>query len=107
MRFSESIKYDIPKPIKNAISDSSPFKSDESLSDDISLPDDRPNLSPNDFSTQTPTNTNLPSNINSPSQPVLQALGTNHYSDRTRHPSQNQSPSSSITNNRDTKLIII
>ena len=52
MRFSESIKYDIPKPIKNAISDSSPFKSDESLSDDISLPDDRPNLSPNDFSTQ-------------------------------------------------------
>ena len=55
--FSDSINYDIPKPIKYADSDSSPFNSDESLSDDTSLPDDDQTLSSNDFSTQTPSNT--------------------------------------------------
>ena len=102
MRFSDSITYNIPKPIQYANSDSSPFNSEESLSDDPSLPDEDQTLSPNDLSTQTPSNSNLPSNTNLPSQPILQAPGTNHSFDRTRHPSQNQSPSS-ITNNRDTK----
>ena len=37
MRFSDSINLDIPKPIKYANSDSSPFNSDESLSDDTSF----------------------------------------------------------------------
>ena len=110
MRFSDSVTYDIPKPIQYAISDSSPFNSDESLSDDTSLPDDDPTLSPNDFFTQTSSNTNPPSNTHLPSQPILQDpdtnhpfdRSTNHSFDRTRHLSQNQSPSS-ITNNRDTK----
>ena len=102
MRFSDSITYNIPKPIQYANSDSSPFNSDESLSDDPSLLDDDQTLSPNDLSTQTPSNTNPPSNTNLLSQPILQAPGTNHTFDRTRHPSQNQSPSS-ITNYRDTK----
>ena len=64
MRFSDSITYNIPKPIQYANSDSSPFNSDESLSDDPSEPDDVQTLSPNDLSTQTPSNTNLPSNTN-------------------------------------------
>ena len=102
MRYSDSITYNIPKPIQYTNSDSSPFNSDESLSDDTSLPDDDQTLSPNDRSTRTPSNTNLPSTTNIPSQPILQAPGTNNSFDRTRHPSQNQSPSS-ITNNRDTK----
>ena len=36
MRFSDSTHHDIPKPIKYANSDSSPFNSDESLSGEIS-----------------------------------------------------------------------
>ena len=50
MRFSDSINYDIniPKPIKYANSDSSPFNSDESLSDDPSSSDDQ-NPSQNDL----------------------------------------------------------
>ena len=59
MRFSDSITYNIPKPIQYANSDSSPFNSDESFSDDPSEPDDDQTLSPNDLSTQTPSNTNL------------------------------------------------
>ena len=102
IRFSDSITYNIPKPIQYANSDSSPFISDESLSDDPSLSDDDQTLSPNDLSTQTLSNTNLPSNANIPSQPILQSPSTNHSFDRTRHPSQNQSPST-ITNNRNTK----
>ena len=39
MRFSDSINFDIPKPIQYANSDSSPFNSDESLSDDTSVSD--------------------------------------------------------------------
>ena len=103
MRFSDSINFDIPKPIKYANSDSSPFNSDESLSDDTSLPDNHQTLSPNDFSPQTSSNTNPPSKITPPFQSTLQTPGTNHPCDRTRHPSQNQSPSPSSTNNRDTK----
>ena len=36
MRFSHSTQFDIPKPIKHEYSDSSPFNSDESLSDEDS-----------------------------------------------------------------------
>ena len=38
MRFSDSTQFNIPKPIKYANSDSSPFNSDESASDDDSTP---------------------------------------------------------------------
>ena len=40
MRFSDSIQYDIPKSIKIAIWDSSPFKPDDTLFDDTSSQDD-------------------------------------------------------------------
>ena len=40
MRFSVSFQYDIPQPIKYANSDSSPLKSDESVSDEQSSEDD-------------------------------------------------------------------
>ena len=66
MRFSDSIKLDIPKPIKYANSDSSPFNSDESLSDDTSFSDNDQTLSPNNFSPQTSSNTNPPSKIDPP-----------------------------------------
>ena len=38
MRFSDSTQFDLPKPNKNANSDSSPFNSDEYLSDKDSSP---------------------------------------------------------------------
>ena len=103
MRFSDSIMYNIPKPIQYANSDSSPFNSDESLSDDTSFSDNDQTLSPNNVSSQTPSNTNPPSKIDPPFQSILQPPGTNQSRDRTRRPSQNQSPSPSTTNNRDTK----
>ena len=93
MRFSDSINFDVPKPIKYANSDSSPFNSDESLSDDTSFSDNDQTSSPNNFSSQTSSNTNPPSTIDSPFQSTLQPHGTNQSRDRTRHLSQNQSPS--------------
>ena len=103
MRFSDSITYIIPKPIQYADSDSPPFNSDESLSDDTSFSDNDQTLSPNNFSSQTSSNINPPSKIDPPFQSILQPPGTNQSRDRTRHPSLNQSPSPSTTNNRDTK----
>ena len=58
MRLSGSTNYNNQKPIKNATSDSSPFNSDESLSDDISLQD---NLTP---PTPSKDNTDFPSKHN-------------------------------------------
>ena len=95
MHFSDSINYDIPNPIKNAKSDSSPFNSEESLSDDTSLQMMTKACHQLSFLPKLHQILNPPSNINSSSQPILQAPGTNHSSDRTRHPSQNQSPSPS------------
>ena len=66
MRFSDSITFDVPKPIKYANSDSSPFNSDESLSDDTSFSDNDQTLSPNNFSSQTSSNCNPPSKIDPP-----------------------------------------
>ena len=103
MRFSDSINFDIPKPIQYANSDSSPFISDESLSDDTSVSDNDQPLLPNNISPQTSLNTNPSSTITLPFQSVPQTPSTNQPRDRTRHQSQNQSPSPSTTNNRDTK----
>ena len=99
MRFPDSINLDIPKPIQYANSDSPPFNSDESLSDDTSLSENDQTLSPNNFSPQTSLNTNPPSKIDPPFQSILQPSNTNQSRDRTRHQSQNQSSS----NYRDTK----
>ena len=103
MRFSDSINYDIniPKPKKYANSDSSPFNSDESLSDDPSPPDDQ-NSSPDDLF-QDSSITNPPSNTTSPFKQILKAPDNNQSSDRTRHPSQNQSAPPYGTDKRDTK----
>ena len=91
MRFSDSINYNntIPKPIQYANSDSSPFNSSESLSDDIPSSDDLFQDSSN--SNQNPSNINPPSNATSPLKTTLKAPGTNQHTDRTCHPSQNQS----------------
>ena len=87
MRFSDSIKFEVAKPNKYANSDSSPFNSDESISDDTSFSDSDQTLSPNNFSSQTSSNTNPLSKIDQPFQPILQPSGTNQSHDRTRHPS--------------------
>ena len=91
MRFSDSIIYDIiiPKPNKFANSDSSPFNSNDSHSNDTSSPNDQI-LSHYDLF-QNSSNTNPLSNTTSPFKQNFKAPDNNHYSDRTRHPSQNQS----------------
>ena len=102
MRFSDSINYDINIPnIKYANSDSSPFNSDESLSDDLSSSDYQ-NPSQDDLF-QNSSNINPPSNTTSPFKQILKALDNNQFSDRTRHPSQNQSTPPYVTDNRNTK----
>ena len=90
MRFSDSINYDIniPKPINYANSDSSPFNSNEPLSDDTSSQDDQ--ISSTDDLFRNSSNTNPSSNTTSPFKQFLKAPHTNHSSDRIRHPSQNQ-----------------
>ena len=89
MRVSDSIQYDIPKPIKYAIYDSSPFDSDDTLSDDTSSQHNL-SLSPS----------------NAPSKPIFQdnwfyndsgfqSITKTHQpnpSYRTRHHSQNDTP---------------
>ena len=68
MNFSHKmvLHYMFTEPIKYANSDSSPFNSDESLSDDTSFSDNDQTLSPNNFSPQTSSNTNPPSKIDPP-----------------------------------------
>ena len=77
MRFSDSINYNnnIPKPIQYANSDSLPFNSSESLSDDIPSPDDPLHDSSN--TNQNPSIINLPSNTTSPFKQILKAPDTN------------------------------
>ena len=91
MRFSDPINFDIniPKPIKCANSDSSPFISYESLSDDDPFSPDDQNPSPDDLF-QNSLNTNPPSNTTTPFKQILKAPDNNQFSDKTRHPSQNQ-----------------
>ena len=66
MRFSHSINLDNPKPNKYANRDSSPFNSDESLSDNTSFSDNDQTLSPNNFSSRTSSNTNPTPKIDPP-----------------------------------------
>ena len=102
MRFFDSVYYDIeiPKLIKYANSDSSLFNFNESLSDDTS-PEDQNSLPADLF--QNSSNTNSPSNTISPFKQILKATDTNHFSERTRHPSRNQFAPPLITDSRDTK----
>ena len=92
MRFLDSTHYDIPKPIKNANSDSSTFNFDESLSDDISSQNalissqlSKQLIPPTTFSTNvfsknnSPTITNDNSSFKKSLKPIkLMYLLTNH-----------------------------
>ena len=109
MRFSDTTQFQIPQPTKYANSDSSPFNSDESLSDEdsqtfmtpsttedssqtfmtpFSTPNQNtPSVTSNHKSLTPPTNdSSLYKNINNTPH-------TNIPSDRSRHPTHNQTDS--------------
>ena len=111
MRFSDTTQIQIPQPTKYANSDSSPFNSDESLSDEDSqtfmtpsTTEDSPQtfVTPSSFSTSnqnTPSITSndksLPSSINDNSlyKNIISTPHTNIPSGRSRHSSNNQTDS--------------
>ena len=120
MRFSDTTQIQVPQPTKYANSDSSPFNSDESLSDDDSQTsmtpfstDDSSQKTITPSSTVTPYNTpSVPSNQNTLFEPsnhnsltnpitndttlcknIINTPHTNFPTDRSRHSSQNQTDS--------------
>ena len=120
MRFSDTTQFKIPQRTKYANSDSSPFNSDESVSDEDSQTFMTPSTTENcsqtfmtPSTTLTPSSTsnqnfsqectsfitsNLrsltpPTNDNSSYKNKINTLHTNISSDRSRHPSQNQTDS--------------
>ena len=109
MRFSDLTQFQIPQPIKYANSDSSPFNSDESLSDEdssqtlmtpstISTPSSisNQNLPPTNRTPMIPSNhkpLTLPSNDNSVYKNIINTPHTNIPIDRSSHPSHNQTDS--------------
>ena len=109
MRFSDSTHFQIPQPIKYANSDSSPFNSDESLSDEDSsqtfmtpFTTSTSSTTSNQNSPQTnrtpfiPSNhksLTSPTNDSSPFKNIFNTPHTNIPSDRSRHASQNQTDS--------------
>ena len=111
MRFSDTTQFQIPQPTKYANSDSSPFNSDESLSEEdsqTSMTSSTMNnssqtfVTPSSFST---SNQNTPSitsndksltpstNDNSLYRHIINTPHTNVSSDRSRHSSNNQTTS--------------
>ena len=115
MRFLDSTHFDIPKPIKYANNDSSPFNSDESPSDEdsshndfishsLSKPMIRPTTSYYDSSNPF-TNDSSPIKIHcNPSlKRIIKTHQINTCIDRLRHPSQNQSILPHIPIDRTTK----
>ena len=108
MRFSDTTQFQISQPTKDANSDSSPFNSDESLSNKDSQKIMTPSttedssqtfVTPSPFSTfnqNTPSTTSnhkslTPStNDNSLYTAIINTPHTNIPSDRSRHPSYNQ-----------------
>ena len=103
MRFSDSFNLDVPKPIKYANSDSSPLNLMNPFLMIHPFQIMTKHCHQISFFSQTSSNTNPPSKIDPPFQSIPQPPGTNQSRDRTRHPSQNQSPSPSTINKRDTK----
>ena len=111
MRFSDTTQSQIPQPTKYANSDSSPFNSDESLSEEdsqTSITSSTMNnsshtfVTPSSFSTSnqnTPSKTSndksLPSSTNDNSlfRHIINTPHTNIPSDRSRHPTNNQTTS--------------
>ena len=130
MRFSDNTQFQVPQPTKYANSDSSPFNSDESLSDvnsqtfmTPSSTDDYSQESITPSTTLTPSNTSnqnfsknstpiVPSNLNPLTLPtndntfyknIINTPHTNIPIDRSRHSSQNQTDSLPPLNDRATK----
>ena len=106
MRFSDTTQFQIPKQIKYANSDSSPFSSDESLSDEKSsqtfmtpsttltpsttFNQNSPQASRTPFITSNHKSLTPPTNGNSLYKNIFNTPHTNIPSDRSRHLSQNQ-----------------
>ena len=121
MRFSDTTQFQIPQPTKYANSDSSPFNSDESLSDEDSQTFMTPSTT--DDSSQTfvipsslsTSNQNTPfttsndksltssTNDNSLYRHIINTPHTNIPSDRSRHSSNNQTISVPPLTDRTTK----
>ena len=102
MRFSDTTQFLIPQPIKYANEDSSPFNSDDSFSDEDSY---QTFLTPSTTSNQNSSPKSLPyittnrksltspTNDSSLNKKIINTPHTNNPSDRSSHPSQNQTTS--------------
>ena len=120
MRFSDSTQFQIPPPIKYANSDSSPFISDESLSDEDSSQtfmtpsttltssttsnQNSPQQSSTPFIPSNHKSLTPPTNDNSLYKNIINTPHTNIPSDRSRHRSQNQKDSRPPLIDRTTKI---
>ena len=96
MRFSDSTQFHIPKPNKFANSDSSPFKSNESASDDESPQKPMTPVTTSNYGCPTRSsidNSPIKQYDNSPFEQIIKTPQTDISIDRSRHPSQNQSTS--------------
>ena len=94
MRFSDTTQFHIPEPIKYANSDSAPFNSDESASDDESSQKPMTPLNTPNYNSPTPSsNNNSPIKLfnNSPFKQIINTPHTDIPIDRSRHLSQDQS----------------
>ena len=102
MRFSDTTQFQIPQPTKYANSDSSPFNSDESLSDEdasqtcmtqSTTPDQNSSQESTPFITSNHKSLTPPTNDNSLYKNIINTPHTNTPNDRSRHPSKNQTDS--------------
>ena len=107
LRFSDTTHFSIPQPIKYANEDSSPFNTDDSLSDEDSYQTfttpsttttSNQNSSPKSLPYITTTHKSLtpPPNDSSLNKNIMNIINTPHTnnpSDRSRHPSQIPTPS--------------
>ena len=119
MRFSDTTHLQTPQPTKYANSDSSPFNSDESLSDedsqtymtpsttqDSSQPPMTPYSTPNQNTPSVTSNykySTSPTNDSSTYKNTINTPPTNIHSDRSRHFSHNQTDSLPPSIERTTK----
>ena len=96
MRFSDSTQFNIPKPIKHAISDLFPFVSDESLTNEDSPQTSITPSTPSNYDLTT-FSSNDSSSVkmydHSPFKQMIKTPQTDISIDRSRHPSQDQSTS--------------
>ena len=111
MRFSDTTQFQIPQPTKYANSDSSPSNSDESLLDEDCQTFTTPSTTDNSSQTFVKASSFRTSNQNTPSttsndksltssandnslyKHIINTPHTNVSSDRSRHPSNNQTTS--------------